>query len=421
MKSTKTARLLLLSGVATAALTGSAWALEAQAFVDRASEVYKVVGYDITFGEATLDGDTITVDGATVGIIAGEGVIEPMEFDAELVFSGVEEREDGSYFAQSLTIPDIDADFAGEEDAQGHITLSDIRADGLYLPAGDTVPTEALLQLVGSISTGPLSITRNGDEVISIDSMEAASTFNPEQGSTELVDLRSTLDIAGIWLDLSTVPEEDPAAGAVIEALGLTEIRGDITQDMTWTMADGRMVVDEFLFDFADIGALNITADMSGITPEVLDQIYAMQASMATDAAGATGEQTEEQIQAQAMQGMALMQDVNVVGASIRYDDAGLADKAIDFGAEQAGVDRAGYTEGLKATLPQILAGSGVPALNDVVVPAVSDFLDDPQSLEVSVAPAEPTSLLVLAAAAANPAGLIEALGLAVESNTAAE
>jgi hypothetical protein len=36
------------------------------------------------------------------------------------------------------------------------------------------------------------------------------------------------------------------------------------------------------------------------------------------------------------------------------------------------------------------------------------------------VAPPSPTSLLVLMAAAANPAGLITALGLAVEANTPA-
>ena len=71
--------------------------------------------------------------------------------------------------------------------------------------------------------------------------------------------------------------------------------------------------------------------------------------------------------------------------------------------------------------LPMMLAESGIPALNDIVVPPVSAFLDDPKSLEVKVAPASPTSLLVLMAAAANPECLITALGLAVEANTAAE
>lgn len=415
MRTIQTARLLLLSGVATTALMGPAMALEAQAFVDRVAEVYKTIGYDFSFGAATLVGDTITVDGVTVGFEPEAGV-EPMTFDTEITFSGVVEGADGSYTADSVTIPDIDTEFASAPEPVGHLTLSDISAEGLYLPAGETIPAVALLQLVQSISTGPLSVTRDGVEVISVDAMEATTTFNPAQGSADLVDLSSTLAISGIWLDLSTVGEEDATAGAVIESLGLTTVSGDITQDMTWSMADGHLVLNEFLFDFADLGALNLTTDLTGLTPDVLDQIYAMQAAM-----GDGGEMTEEQAQARMMSGMALMQGVNIVGTSVRYDDASLAGKLLDFFAAQSGADRATFVEGLKASLPSMIAESGVPALADLIVPPVSTFLDDPQSLEVKVAPASPTSLLVLMAAAANPAGLITALGLAVEANSPGE
>ena len=413
MRTVKTARLLLLSGVATAALVTQAMALDAQSFVDRLSTVYKTVGYDFAFGTATLNGDTITVDGVTLGF-STEPALDPMHFDAEITFSGVAEAADGSYTVQSVTIPDIDSEFGGEDgDPVGHVTLSDVRADNLYLPPGDTVPAIAIMQLVGSISTGALHLTRDGEHVVSIDSMEAVTHFNPSQGNADLVDLKSTLAISGIALDLSSVGEEDPSAGAVIEALGLSTINGDITQDMSWTMADGRMVVEEFLFDFADVGALNIRADITGFTADVLDQLYAMQASMGGS------EMTEEQAQAQMMSGMALMQGVSIASASVRYDDASLAPKLLDFFAASSGADRAQFVEGLKTMLPAMLAETGIPALNDIVVPPVSAFLDDPQSLEVKVAPPSPTSLLVLMAAAANPAGLITALGLAVEANTA--
>src|SRR5690606_11790106 len=66
MRTTQTVRLLLLSGVATAAMMAPAMALDAQAFVDRVAAVYQTMGYDFAFGPATLDGDTITVDGVTV-------------------------------------------------------------------------------------------------------------------------------------------------------------------------------------------------------------------------------------------------------------------------------------------------------------------------------------------------------------------
>lgn len=415
MKITKTATTLLLGGVATAVMMGQANALEAQAFVDRIAEVYKTIGYEFTFGAATLDGDTITVDGGSVKIISTpEAPAETMTFDTEITFSDVTEGADGSYKAASVTIPDIDMDFA--EEPAGHFSLADIRVDGFYLPAGSPIPAVGLLQLYESFSTGALSVTRNGEEVVAVESIEAGSTFNPEFGTTDLTDLSSTLALTGIVADLSTVSEEDPSAGAVIEALGLTSISGDINGDFTWSMADGHMSVGNFLFDFADVGAFNIKLDISGFTPAVLDQIYAMQASMA-----AGGELTEEQSQAQMMQGMAIMQGVSIIGASVRYDDASLAGKLLDFFAAQSGADRATFVEGLKAMLPAMIAESGIPALNDVVVPPVSAFLDDPQSLEVKVAPPSPTSVLVLMAAAANPAGLISALGFAVEANTAAE
>ncbi|WP_137150040.1 hypothetical protein [Devosia sp. FKR38] len=413
MRITKTTSLMLLSGVATAMLIGQASALEAQAFVDRVAAVYKTIGYDFKFGPATLDGDTVTVQGITIGLVAATPDMKPMTFDTEITFSGVAEYDDGSYTADSVTIPDIDTDFA--TDPVGHITLADARIDGLYIPGGETVPAAAVLQMVQSISTGALSVTRDGQEVISIESMEAATEFTPEQGSAELTDLSSTLAVNGISVDLSTVGEEDAQAGAVIEALGLTSISGNITQDLTWSMADGHMVLHSFLLDFADVGSLDIAADLTGLTPAVLDQMYAMQAATPTE-----GKTAEELAQAQMMSSMALMQGVSIVSAKVRYDDASLAGKLLDFFAQQSGTDRATFVAGLKAALPAMIADTGIPALTDLVYPPVSTFLDDPQSLEVRVAPPQPTSILVLAAAAANPAGLIAALGLAVEANTAA-
>lgn len=414
MNITRIATTLLLGGVASVALMGPAMALDAQAFVDRVAEVYKTVGYDFKFGTATLDGDTITIDGGKVSVVSTpDAPIEAMSFDTVVTFSGVVENADGSYTAESVTIPDIETVIEGEPAAE--LSLTDIRVDGFYLPAGNPVPAIGLLQLFRSFSTGPLTITSEGKEVVSIASMSSESVFNPSFASTELTDLTSTLSISGIAVDLTSVSEADPAAAATIEALGLTTISGDIYMDMAWSMADGNMSINEFSFDFADVGALDITAEVTGFTPTVLDQIYAMQASMG----GA--EPTEEQAQAQMMQGMALMQGVSIVSASVRYDDASLAGKLLDFFAAQSGADRATFVEGLKATLPAMLAESGIPALADLVVPPVSAFLDDPKSLEVKVAPPSPTSLLVLMAAAANPEGLITALGLAVEANTAAE
>ncbi|KKB79334.1 hypothetical protein VW29_17330 [Devosia limi DSM 17137] len=414
MRTSKRTRLTLLAGVATAALMQPAMALDAQAFIDRVTDVYGQVGYDFTFGPATLDGDTVTVDGVTVGFNNVPEFGEPLTFDTELTFNGVVELPDGGYTAESLTLPDIDTEI--EAEPSGRVTLSDILVEDLYVPGGDTVSALAMLQLVGTMSTGPLTVTRDGAKFLSIESMQAGSSFTPEQGTEALTDLSSQLTINGLWLDLSTVKEEDAEAGAIIDGLGLSTISGDITQSLNWSMADGHLVMDEFLFDFDELGALNLVADVTGVTPAMLDKLYAMQAqAMASEPA------SSEAQAAQMMAGMEMLQGISLVGASVRYDDASLAGRLLDFFAEQQGIERVQFVEGLKAMLPAMLAGTGVPALNDLVVPPVSAFLDDPQSLEIKLQPASPTTLLVLTAAASNPAGLISALGLAITANTAAD
>lgn len=400
----KTTSLMTATGLAAFGFMQPAMALDAQTFVDRIEAVYAVMGYDMNFGAASLSGDTITVDGVTI-TMAG---MDPMALDAELTFSGVVENDDGSYFADSLTTPDLDIEFGDEH--VGRLTLVDMVAEDLWLPPEGETSAEVLVQLIGRMATGPLTLTRDGAEVIKVAGMEAVSEFAFDADDA-LESIQSDLAITDIWADLSTLGEEEPEAGAIVEALGLTMISGNITQSVSWSMGDGRMVIEEQLLDFADIGALNFTADISGFTLEMLDKIYAMQASDLDP-------MSEEAQAQQMMAGMEIAQALSIGGASLRYDDAGLAPKLLDMFAAQSGVERAQFVEGLKSMVPAMIAESGVPALNDVVVPPVSAFLDNPQNLEVALKPASPTSVLVLAAAAANPAGLIQALGLSVTANS---
>jgi len=408
MTTTKIKGLMLASGLATLAMLQPAMALDAQAFVQRIAEVYKVGGYDITFGPATAEGDTVVVDGLTLSLA---GVDDPMKIDTQLTFSGVTDTDDGGFTAERLTVPDIDTEFSDEP--VGRLTLSDIVAEDIYLPPAGAMDTIDLMQSVGRISTGPLSVTRDGADFLAIAGFEASNEFSFD-GDDALTDIVSIFEVSGIWAALSRAGEEDPETGAMIEALGLTEINGNISQSMSWNLVDGHMVIDQFLFDFDDVGAIDFKGDISGLTPAVIDKINAMQAS--------TVDPTSEAAQAQQMMlGMELLQAITITGSSLRYDDASLAGRMIDFFAEQSGADRADFVEGLKAMAQQSVSQLGIAALTEMVTPAINAFLDDPQSFEIGVRPPKPTTLLVLSAAAANPAGLISAVGLSVKANQPAE
>lgn len=402
-RSIKTTGLIVATGLASLALLQPVWALDAEAFVERIEAVYATMGYSFEFGPARLEGDAVIVEGATVAL-PDTG---PITLDTELTFSGVAETADGGFTAKSLTVPDIDSSFSSTP--AGRVTVTAIRADDIWLPPADAISVEAGLQSLGSLSSGPLSVTRDGVEVLRLEHMAMTSEFVHGDDAT-LTHIDSRFSAAGIKADLSTIGVEEPEAGAVIEALGLTSVTGDIEQTMAWTLADGHMVIDKFLFDFADVGALDLTFDVSGFTVPLLEKITALQ--------GSELDPTSDEAQAQQMMlGMEMLQALTLTKASIRYDDAGLAPRLLDFFANESGAERAQFVAGLKAMLPGLVGQAGIPALNDMVVPAAGAFLDDPQSIEVALKPASPATLLVLSAAAANPAGLIAAIGLAVTAN----
>lgn len=419
IRSLKTTGLMFATGLATLAMLQPAMALDAEAFIDRIEAVYGTMGYDLAFGPATAEGSTITVDGVTIGIVGIDE--EPMQVDTTLTFTGVVENDDGSFTADELTIPDIDTEFAS--DPVGHFSLTGIVAQDLWLPPEGDTSASALMQTMGRFATGPMVLSRDGVEFVRIDEIDVTSDFTYADDDS-LESIISNVSIANIWADLTIIDsieqetnEDEGAsasgpseAAAVIEALGLSTINGNITQSMTWTMDDGRLTVDESLIDFDNIGALNVTFDITGFTLDILDQIYAMQSSSL--------DPMSEEAQAQQMiMGMEMARALSIVGASVRYDDAGLAGKLLDMFAAQSGADRAQFVQSIKATLPAMVGQAGAPALTAMVVPALEAFLDDPQSVEVVLAPPSPTSFLVLAAASNNPAALITALGLTITAN----
>jgi hypothetical protein len=409
---TTTFASLLLSGVASFALMTPAYALDAEAFLDRIAEVYAKQGIELTFGEAAVDGDTIIVQGLDYAVTGVDD--SKIKLDTEFTFSGVAEYDDGSYSAAELSVPDVENSFEDDEGGTVEVSVKDIRLSGLYIAPEGISDVVASLQMFESAGIGPISVKYKGFEFLSIAASNYTAVFTPDQFSDALESATSKVDVEGLKLDLTEFAKEDKDSGKVLEQLGLLQLSGRLSQEGSWNLADGALVGTKNSLSFDNVGALDFAFNITGFTPEVLEQLNEMSMAMA-----AGGDQSEEAAQAQMMSGMAIMQGVNIVSASVRYDDASFAGKLIEYLAAEQGASRADFVTGLKTMLPMMLAGLEVPALADIIVPAVNSFLDNPQSIEVKVAPPSPTSLLVLMAAAANPAGLVSVLGLAVEANTA--
>lgn len=402
MRTFKTTSLLLASGLATLFMLQPALALDAQDFADRVIAVGKAAGYDITFGSVSADGDTVTVQGGTIGLVGPDE--EKITFDDELTFIEVVENSDGSYDAYALLMPDLDMELSAENNTR--VTLDDIAVEGLYLPPAGEISWLHLSQAVQRLASGALSLTVDGTQVFGIDSMEMTSAFTHD--GDDLTEMATDTFLEGARVNLKTLTDMVPQMAAVSAVLGIDELKLDLSQKSRWTLADGRVLIDDSYLELADLGTISFNADFSGLTIAVVDKLAAMQEF--------DPEATLEEIEAMEMLvGMELMEALTITSAGIRYDDASLAPKLLD--TFSLGRTRADLVKDVKELVAGAVDQLNAPALTALVVPAIGEFLDDPQNIEIAIKPATPTRLLTLSAAATNPAALVSALGLAVTAN----
>jgi hypothetical protein len=104
------------------------------------------------------------------------------------------------------------------------------------------------------------------------------------------------------------------------------------------------------------------------------------------------------------MEMLALAQQLSLNGATIRFDDASLTGKILDFVAMQQGQKREDVVNIAKAGLPFALMQMQLPDLATAIAPAINTFLDDPKSIEIKAAPPSPVPFTLIGGAAmANP------------------
>ncbi|WP_296744504.1 hypothetical protein [Mesorhizobium sp.] len=209
--------------------------------------------------------------------------------------------------------------------------------------------------------------------------------------------------------DLSLV--EDPKSKEVIDALGYQNISGDIEMAGTWQPSDGKMELSKYDIAVDNAGKLGMTFNLGGYTLDFIKSMQAMQKQLAAQPEGA-----DKSAQGMAMLG--LLQQLSFNGASVRYEDASLTGKVLDYVGKQQGMSSKDVANQAKAIVPFGMSQLNNPELTAEVSAAVNAFLDNPKSLEISAEP--PSSVpfaLIMAGAMSNPLDLPKTLGVKVKAN----
>lgn len=385
-------RFPLALAIGLAAPADAAFALELDDFTSKLQAALAGTDVELSFDDATLSGDMVTLTGAE---LQPEGA-PPFRFET-MTFRGVEEKSDGGYTVEEARVPDVEV----EEDGVT-VTMRDISVSALDIPA-DTEGDEPLANMIfyerGRM--GETSVVVDDTEVFSIDETVIDVSRRPDNAG-----LDTTVRAEGMVADLSMV--EDPKVKAALEAFGYERLTGRFALSAGWDTEDGTVDISDYSLEVDDVGKLAVSLRFSGYTPEFLAAV----------------EETQEQAEAGAseeMTGMAvlgLMQQLTFERASVRFDDAGLTAKALDYAGSQQGIDGEQMAAAVKGMLPFFLGQLQNPEFQQEISEAVDTFLDDPQNLTIRADPEEPVSFMtIVGAVSASPQTLPDMLNVTVSAN----
>ncbi len=364
--------------------------IDAKAVVDAMIAQLSKQGLPVAVGSSELDGENVVVKDISVTFPDAE----PFKI-AQVVLEDVSEKEGGGYYIGTIAAPESTI-----VEGDNKFEFGGASINGYSIPGADETDPIASLGLYESIEIEPLSVSVKDAEVFRMDGMSATMSEYVE-GQAFTFDA----SVDGLWGDLSKI--DDPEAQKTIEAFGYKEVSGDVKMKGTWNPSDGRMIISEGAYNINNVGKLNMTFDLSGYTPALVKGLQEMNKNM---------EGQDESAKGLAMLG--LLQQLNFIGMTIRFDDASITNKIIDYAAKQAGQDRAAIINQTKGVLPFALAQLQDPDFAAKVTAAASAFIDNPRSIEIKAAPASPVPFAVLAATGSTtPEALIKQLNVTVTAN----
>jgi uncharacterized glyoxalase superfamily protein PhnB len=373
---------------AVLALSGPALALDAQDFAAKLT-ANQAPGDTISFSEATADGDTITLSGASIALSDESSL--PL---GDIVFRGVSALENGGYRTETASVAAIDM----TED-ESRLQIANVEIQGLTIPGTVVAGQSDRIASYDSARIGPVTISYQGKAVAST---QAIMVELDRDGAVVETDAAVT----GFTMDLGIV--DDPRSRALIDALGYQTLNGEMTVNSLWDMEGGDLSVRETTLNLVDVGRLDLAFDISGYDLAFDQALEQAQASMS---AGGANE----------MAGMAmlgLLQQLSLNSARLRFDDQSVTQKALDYVGGQQGIDGTQMAQAIKGMLPLFLGQLRNPAFQTQVASAVNAYLDDPQSLTIDIAPANPLPFATLMGTGMGaPETLPDVLGVTVTAN----
>ena len=373
-------RRFALGGVALfmAYGAGPAFAADATQIADALVATITASGESqASYDSANAAGDDVTIVNLKMTGKDGESVAIPTVF-----ITNAQPRDPGGFTADAMSFDNATMVSDGNTITWGSASVTEAT-----VPSADEVKAKAKIRPFSKMDIANLNIS-GGDLPVPLDIASIAVGLDLDEGG---LPRDFSLNVASIKIPPEFIAGADDDFKQLVEGLGYDSFVVNLLVEGGYETGSDRLTVRSFAVEAPDVGKFSLAGTISGVkASELADE------SASSDA----------------------LANGKLENLTIRFDNAGVVERALDMQAKMMGASREDIVAQLNGALPFMLNAINNPAFQEKVAKAGQAFLADPKSLTITASPAQPIAFQeIMGNAMSAPQTLPDMLAIDVTAN----
>lgn len=372
-------RRFALGGVALCLAYGAgpAFAADANQIADALVAAVTASGESqASFDSASAAGDDVTIVNLKMTGEDGESITIPTVF-----ITNAQPRDPGGFTASAMSFDNATMLSDGNTITWGTASVTEAT-----VPTADEIKAKAKIRPFSKMDIANLNIS-GGDLPVPLDIASVGVGLDLDEGG---LPRDFALNVASISIPAEIIAGADDDFRQLMEGLGYSSLMLNLIVEGGYETGSDRLTVRNFVIDAADVGKFAVSGIISGVKASEM-----------------TGDASSD-----------ALANGKLESLSIRFDNAGVVERALDMQAKMMGASREDIVAQLNGALPFMLNAINNPAFQEKVAKAGQAFLTDPRSLTITANPAQPVAFQdIMGSAMSAPQTLPDTLAIDVTAN----
>lgn len=325
---------------------------------------------------------------------------------------------DGGYLVGTISTQSFEI---SDSKSKSSLKLEPIMIESYHLPAVSDNRTVATTSYSAITTMSGFAVLQGGETLMSSGAIEMTTTI--DETSNKMNTQAAMNDVVINLRGKNTNPE----TVEMLEALKTSTLAGDVQFSGSLALTTGHLDIDMLSFDAPDHGKFDLKFGFTGYTASFMDDLRkfnAMAPKAAAESEDSAAAKTPEQQAAEQKNSteltlglIGLAQQLSINNFSLRFEDDSLSERLIAYSAKRSNLEAEQLKNSIKGLVPLMLAQWGLQSLSTSASEAVTAFIDDPKSLTVAAAPAQPLPLPEILSVMSTPEALAKLINLQITAN----